>query len=66
LGFALLAAPIGGVVGGLMGIDEKIVLEGKSPEEIEHILKKLNSKSRFPVKSLQKIKKTNSKAKKEA
>ena len=49
-----------------MGIDEKIVLDGKSPEEIEHILKKLNSKSRFPVKSLQRIKKTNFKAKKEA
>jgi len=65
LGFAILAAPIGGIVGGLMGIDEKIVLDGKSPEEIEQILKKLNSKSRFPVKNLQQFKKTNSKAKKE-
>jgi len=66
LGFAILAAPIGGLVGGLMGIDEKIILDGKSPKEIEHILKKLNSKSRFPVKSLRRFKKTNSKAKKEA
>ena len=65
MGFAILAAPIGGIVGGLMGIDEKIVLDGKSPEEIEQILKKLNSKSRFPVKNLQQFKKTNSKAKKE-
>ena len=57
MGFALVAAPIGGLIGGLMGIDEKIVLEEKSPEEIELILKKLNSKSRFPVKSLKKSKK---------
>ena len=48
LGLGILGAPIGGIWGAVAGIDESVVLEGKSPKEMKPILKKLNSKSRFP------------------
>jgi hypothetical protein len=41
IGFAILGAPIGGVLGAIAGIDETISLEGRSPEEIKLILNKL-------------------------
>lgn len=60
LAFGILGAPIGGIWGVVKGIDESIVLEERSPEEIKLILKKLNSKSRFPADLPQSFKKTNS------
>lgn len=60
LAFGILGAPIGGIWGTIKGIDESIVLESRSPEEIKLILKKLNSKSRFPAELPQSFKKTNS------
>jgi hypothetical protein len=65
LAFGILGAPIGGIWGAIKGIDESIVLEGRSPEEIKLILKKLNSKSRFPAELPQSFKKTNSIVQKE-
>ncbi len=65
LAFGILGVPIGGIWGAIKGIDESIVLEGRSPEEIKLILKKLNSKSRFPAELPQSFKKTNSIVQKE-
>ena len=48
LGFGILGALAGGIVGAIKGIDESVVLEGRTPEEMERVLKKLNTKSRFP------------------
>lgn len=48
LGFGILGALTGGVVGAIKGIDDAVVLEGGTPEETKLILKKLNSRSRFP------------------
>lgn len=48
LAFGILGTSTGGIWGAIKGIDETINLEGRSPEYAKLILKKLNSKSRFP------------------
>lgn len=48
LGFGILGALAGGIVGAIKGVDESVVLEGRTPEEMERVLIKLNTKSRFP------------------
>lgn len=48
MGFGILGAVTGGVIGLIKGMDDSVVLEGKTPEERKLILKKLNSRSRFP------------------
>ena len=48
LGFGILGALAGGIVGAIKGIDESVALEGRTPEEMERVLRKLNTKSRFP------------------
>jgi hypothetical protein len=58
IGLSILTVPIGGIIGALKGIDEIIVIEGKSEEEKRSILRKLNLQSRFPGKLSQSIKKT--------
>ncbi|MGB2764622.1 MAG: hypothetical protein WBC02_05650 [Candidatus Aminicenantaceae bacterium] len=64
LGLAILSAPIGGIWGAIKGIDESIILEGRPNEEVDSILKKLNSKSRFPLELPHSYKMTNSLMKK--
>ena len=66
LAFGILGAPIGGIWGAIKGIDESIVLEGRLDEEMILILKKMNSKSRFPIESPSSLKITNATVKKEA
>lgn len=48
LGLGVIGLLTGGIVGAFKGIDESVVLEGRTPEEMKLILKKLNSRSRFP------------------
>jgi hypothetical protein len=48
LGFGILGALAGGIVGTIKGIDESVVLEGRTAEEMVRVLRKLNTKSRFP------------------
>jgi hypothetical protein len=48
LGLGVVGLLTGGIVGAIKGIDESVVLEGRTPEEMKLILKKLNSRSRFP------------------
>jgi hypothetical protein len=38
----------GGIVGAIKGIDESVVLEGRDQKEMKLIMKKLNSRSRYP------------------
>lgn len=47
LASGIMAAPVGGICGAVEGIDESVILEGKSQEEIKLILDKLKAKSRF-------------------
>jgi hypothetical protein len=46
--FGAVGLLTGGIVGAIKGIDESVVLEERTPEEMKLILKKLNSRSRFP------------------
>ena len=48
LGLGILGALAGGILGAIKGIDESVVLEGRTPKDMSRILKKLNSKSRSP------------------
>jgi len=48
LGLGVLGALAGGILGVIKGVDESVVLEGRAHEEMERVLKKLSSKSRFP------------------
>jgi hypothetical protein len=48
LGLAAMGGIIGGVSGAIIGIDESVDLEGRSSEDIEGILRKLDREARFP------------------
>jgi len=48
VGLAAMGAIIGGVSGGLKGIDESVDLEGRSSQEIGMILRKLDKEARSP------------------
>lgn len=48
LGLGIISALTGGIIEAIKGIDETVVLEGRTPGEMSRILKKLNSKSRSP------------------
>ena len=47
-GLGLIGAIVGGISGGLKGIDESVDLEGRSSQEIEIILRKLDLAARVP------------------
>lgn len=46
-GLAIVGGIIGGISGAVTGIDESVNLEGKSPQEKDAILRKLDKKARF-------------------
>ena len=48
IGLGAVGLLTGGILGAIKGIDESVVLEGRTPEEMKLILKKLNARSRFP------------------
>jgi hypothetical protein len=48
LGLGAIGLLTGGILGAIKGIDESVELEGRTPEEMKLIMKKLNSRSRFP------------------
>jgi hypothetical protein len=48
LGLGIISALTGGIIEAIKGIDETVVLEGRTPKEMSRILKKLNAKSRSP------------------
>ena len=48
LALGVLGALGGGIWGAIKGVDESVVLDGRTPEEMERVLEKLNTKSRFP------------------
>lgn len=55
LGLGIVGTLVGGTVGTIGGLDDKVTLEGRTPEEMGRILKKLNARSRFPQAQSQRI-----------
>lgn len=56
LALGILGVPIGGIYGAAKGVDEKVYLDEKSPEQVKLVMLKLSSKSRFPDEFPQNIK----------